>query len=175
MSVKCGLAQSDPIYSYANMYMRNKMIASSMRDGLDENGVRIRQSINDGSGLSSGMYGDGFHLAGTRLNFKDILEGNLSGGPLGGTQSRDGTLFGFSYSKGGFINMVLESYAGPHDAANSLYFYDAYGRGIDIPGLRGKLLEYSTNYTSSLAFATPFAAAAVAEQSNYSAYRYLRK
>lgn len=151
------------------------MIVSSMRDGLDENGVRVRQSINDGSGRSAGMIGDGFHLAGIRLNDAVIESGKIVAGPLGGVQSRDGTLFGFSYSKGGFIDMVLESYAGPHDAANSPYFYTASGQGIDIPGLRGKLLEYTTNYSSSLAFATPFAAAAISEQSNYSAYRYLRK
>ena len=71
--------------------------------------------------------------------------------------------------------MVLESFAGSHDFANSPYFYNPDGTGkLPIGGIKGMLLEFSTNATTSLAFATPFAAAAVAEQSNYSAYRYIK-
>ena len=86
--------------------------------------------------------------------------------------------FGISYSNGSFTDMVLESFAGPHDMANSSHFYDADGYIKNLSGnssFYNKFLEYSTNYTSSLAFAAPFAAAGISEQSNYSAYKYLRK
>lgn len=160
--LRSGLVTS--AFTYGNVQMRQAMIANSLGNVM-----------NDGTGLSNGMFGDFFKLAGERLNELDIRLGKIFGGPLGGTQSGQGRLGFYQYEKGGFVDMVLESFAGPHDFANSPHFYAPDGTGLPpILGLKGKLLELSTNMTSSLAFATPFAAAAVAEQSNYSAYRYIK-
>jgi RHS repeat-associated protein len=152
-------------FTYGNVQMRQAMIQSSLGN-----------PINNGYGLSNGMFGDFFKLAGERLNELKVKLGDIAGGPLGGAQSGQGRLFFYHYEKGGFVDMVLESFAGPHDFANSPHFYNPTdGTGITAtPGFRSKLLEFSTNMTSSLAFATPFAAAAAAEQSNYSAYRYAK-
>ena len=160
-------------FTYGNMLMRNKMIASSMLDGLDENGVRQSISRNDGNGFSIGMFMDGFKLAGGR--FVDAINKGVCS-VLGCDQNGPGKIFGISYSKGSFTDMVLESFAGPHDMANSSHFYNELGNGIDYSKdpLR-YIREYSTNYSTSLLFASPFAAGAISEQSNYSAYRYLKK
>ena len=167
--LKSGLITS--AFTYGNKYMRDQMINNSkitrVVDGVEE-------AYNDGSGYSTGMFGDFFKLVGGRFN--QFVNGACS--LLGCDQKGPGKIFGFSYSKGGFIDMVLESFAGPHDMANSNYFYDSEGYIKDFSkwsSFSRNLLEYSTNYTSSLAFAAPFAAAAISEQSNYSAYRYLRK
>lgn len=161
-------------FTYGNMLMRQAMIADSMRDGVVDN-VRIAASRNDGTGWSIGMFMDGFKLAGGRFN--DFVKA-LSCSPLGCDQKGPGSIFGWGYGIGGFRDMVLESFAGPHDAANSNYFYGPDGNIRSFNGwskLQENLLEYSTNYSTSLAFASPFAAAAISEQTNYSAYKYLRR
>jgi len=160
--LRSGLMTS--MLTFANVKMRAAMIKSSLGNPM-----------NDGTGLSAGMFGDYFHLAGERLNQALVDVGKILGGPLGGVQNGQGRLFGVPYSKGGFVDMVLESFAGPHDYANSPHFYAPDGTGIAIEGLKGKVLDFTTNMTTSLAFATPFAAAAIAEQTNYSAYGYIRK
>lgn len=78
-------------------------------------------------------------------------------------------IFSFAYEKGGLADMVLESFAGPHDKANSYWFYDAATGNIkDFTSwstVQKVLLEATTNYTTSLLFAAPFAAASIIEQS----------
>lgn len=61
--------------------------------------------------------------------------------------------------------MVTESFAGPHDFANSFTWYDGMGNAVSYPAVKSALLEWATNYTSSLLFAAPFATAAILEQS----------
>ncbi len=149
--------------TFANVKMRLAMIKSSLGNPM-----------NDGTGLSDGMFGDGFKLAGGRFN---PYNPDSPCSTLGCNQNGIGKVLSTPYTKGGFVDMVMESFAGPHDLANSSHFYDTNGN-IRYLGylskLQANLLEYSTNYTSSLAFALPFASAAIAEQSNFSAYRYLK-
>lgn len=76
---------------------------------------------------------------------------------------------GWGYSKGDFRDLVLESYAGPHDMANSHWFYDVDGTIKSLTATQTMVRDRTTNYTTSLLFATPFAAAAVIEQTNLQA------
>jgi hypothetical protein len=151
--------------AYLNSQMRDSMIAQSKID-----------HFNNGEGLSSGMYGDQFKLAGGRWYIG--AENAPECSPLGCWQSGPGTVFGTPYAKGGLVDMVTESFAGPHDTANSFWWYvnkpqqvlDGLGMiGDALPAdfyskAMGTFLEYSTNYTTSLAFALPFASAAILEQ-----------
>ena len=161
-----GFASSLAISSlmYLNVQMREAMIEQSKIDPR-----------NDGTGLSRGVNGDGFKLAGGRFNF--FSDGGTS--PLGGDQVGPGTVFGISYSKGGFADMVLESFAGPHDSANSRWFYDpATGDIKDFSGWNNfekAALEVTTNYTTSLLFAAPFAATAIIEQTDATSSLLTRK
>lgn len=61
------------------------------------------------------------------------------------------------------MDMVVESFAGPHDTANSRWFYNEVGS----IGTVSTALDLVTNYTTSLIFATPFAIAAVSEQTYF--------
>ena len=146
--------------SYANVQMRNEMVIQSKIDAR-----------NDGSGLSRGLFGDLFKLAGGRWN-ENILKGVVQCSDLGCLQSGPGSIFGIGYSKGGFVDMVAEAFAGPHDKANSYWFYNAEGliKESTLTGASAFALEMATNYTTSLLFAAPFAFGAIAEQTNYSRY-----
>ena len=153
---------------YFNSQMRSEMIEQSLQDPK-----------NDGTGLSGGMNNDRFKLAGGRW-YDGANPEKCS--PLGCWQNGPGTIFGRSYSSGGFIDMVLESFAGPHDKANSIWWYvnsqEQVLSGLGIIGdalpapyyspLTASLLEGSTNYSTSLLFAMPFASAAILEQSRVS-------
>ena len=81
---------------------------------------------------------------------------------------------GINYSQGGIIDLVTEAFAGPHDKANSRWFYDSNGLIKDLTGTNVFALDLATNYTTSLIFATPFALGAIAEQVNYSTFRRIR-
>jgi hypothetical protein len=151
--------------AYLNVQMREEMIAQSRID-----------SQNDGTGYSRGMNGDGFKLAGGRW-FDGANPEKCS--ILGCWQSGTGSVFGRTYASGGFIDMVTESFAGPHDKANSFWWYvNTPQQVLNNLGMIGdalpakyyspfvtNLLEYTTNYTTSLMFALPFASSAVLEQS----------
>ena len=63
-------------FTFGNVLMRQNQIASSLGN-----------PINDGTGLSNGMFGDFFKLAGERLNQFQLKLGDILGGPLGGTQN----------------------------------------------------------------------------------------
>ena len=152
--------------TYLNSMMRSNMIEQSMKDPR-----------NDGTGWSKGMFGDGFKLGGGRWF---VGAENAEGcSPLGCWQNGPGTVFGRSYSSGGLQDMIVESFAGPHDTANSPWWYinteeqavwGLGGIGDALPAsarsaFMNSFLEYTTNYTTSLAFAAPFAASAILEQS----------
>jgi hypothetical protein len=144
--------------AYLNVQMRHDMVEQSKID------VR-----NDGSGKSAGMFGDFFKLAGGR--FDTSIDSNVEQcSLLGCRQNGTGKIFGMSYSSGGIIDLVTESFAGPHDKANSPWFYQANGLIKDFGGKSTFMLDLMTNYTSSLIFATPFAAGAIYEQVGYGGY-----
>jgi RHS repeat-associated protein len=158
-SFATGFRQSFTLSSldYLNHAMRETMITQSK---LEIDGR------NDGTGQSDGMWNDGFKLAGGRFN-------SWGQGPcslLGCNQNGPGSIFGIPYGRGGLPDLVLESFAGPHDMANSFYWYDDMG---DIKASLGNwapwertALDYATNYTTSLMLAAPFAAAAIVEQTH---------
>lgn len=90
---------------------------------------------------------------------------------MGCWQGGPGSAFGIPYAKGGPVDVVMESFAGPHDFANSPSWYDSATAGSirDFSSwskLQIGLLDLATNYTTSLTFATPFALSTVVEQTN---------
>jgi len=113
------------------------------------------------------MYRDNYKVAGARW---DVATQGFVGSLLGGDQSGQGYIFGIPYYKGSFIDMIMESFAGPHDFANSYWFYDAMGNNKTLTG-NVFMLNLATNYTTSLMFAAPFAAGAIYEQTYFAAYR----
>jgi RHS repeat-associated protein len=141
--------------AYLNTQMRNEMIAQSKIDDR-----------NNGYGMSGGMNGDGFKLGGGRWDLSKLTQDPSL---LGGLQSGPGEIFGFKYESGSFVDMVVESFVGPHDKANSYWFYNA--DGLIKAGTDSFALELATNYTTSLLFAGPFAAGAIYEQTGMSGYR----
>jgi len=153
--LKSGLTTS--LLTYANVQMRATQIASSL---LDSSGR------NDGTGLSGGLFGDGCKVAGGRFDFLRDTAVSI----LGGRQNNHGRVLGFKYSSGGFVDMVLESFAGPHDFANAPWWYDSRGNIKPFTDSQSILLNVTTNYTTSLLFAAPFAIAAIREQTYFSAY-----
>ena len=86
--------------------------------------------------------------------------------PLGCWQHGPGSIFGIAYPKGGIVDFIVEAFAGPHDFANGLTWYDANGNAIRFTGIKNTVREWTTNYTTSLVFALPFAAAAILDQTN---------
>ncbi len=156
-------AAINSLLTYGNVQMRQSQIASSL---LDKTGA------NDGTGLSRGLFGDLFKLAGGRYDENAQKACSL----LGCRQNGRGSIFGWAYDAGGFRDMVLESYAGPHDFANAPHWYNAIGNIRTELGDQSKLLlDWTTNYTTSLIFATPFALAAIREQTGYQAYSLGRR
>jgi len=142
--------------AYLNSQMRDQMIEQSKLDPR-----------NDGTGLSRGMFGDMFKLAGGRWDpFANGVQCSL----LGCMQNGSGSVLGISYNKGGFIDMIVESFAGPHDTANSVWYYDSNGLIKNMAGTNVLALDLATNYTTSLMFAAPFAAGAIYEQTSSGAY-----
>jgi len=145
--------------AYVNVQIRNEMIDQSKE-----------HLFNDGTGLSRGLFGDGFKLAGGRWNpFEKI--GEIQCSLLGCMQSGPGSVFGVSYSSGSITDLITEAFAGPHDKANSLWFYDAEGLIKNLEGTNTFALDLVTNYTSSLLFAAPLAAGALSEELGISGYR----
>jgi hypothetical protein len=161
--------------AYLNWEMRQAMVAQSKIDPL-----------NDGTGFSKGMFGDGFKLGGGRW-FQGADPSQCS--PLGCWQNGPGSVFGQPYASGGLQDLMVESFAGPHDMANSPWWYVntpqqlALGLGQLGDALPAKFystfaktfLEYATNYTTSLMFAAPFAAGAILEQTWMSTNLNVRK
>jgi filamentous hemagglutinin len=149
---------------YLNLQMRQEMIQNS----LASNDPNVRR-MNDGTGLSAGLNGDEFKLGGGRWN--SFLPGEVTQcSLLGCQQSGPGKIFGISYSKGGFADLLVESFAGPHDYANSPWFYKTDGTIHEMSKIRAAVLDMLTNYTTSLVFAAPFAAGAIAQHTNLTAY-----
>jgi hypothetical protein len=123
--------------SYLNSGLKNEMIEQSRID-----------SRNGGSGLSLGVFGDGFKLAGGRWD--DNINGQVQCSLLRCLQSGPGSVFNVGYSSGGFVDMITESFAGPYDKANSYWFYNA--KGLILQDSSNMFIELANNYTTSLFF-----------------------
>jgi hypothetical protein len=141
------------LFTYANFQMRQYQIELTLRDP---------EGRSDGTGWSAGMLRDGFKLAGGRYDPKPGLCSLL-----GCDQRGAGKIFGIPYAKGGFTDLVLESFSGPHDHANMGWFYNDQGYIRTLTSMQRFVGEWAGNYTTSLAFAAPFAIAAVRDQTYY--------
>lgn len=117
----------------------------------------IRQSTGPNArGKSAGFMGDGFKLAGGRCR----VVGNCADQKpswLGGRQGGQGFLFGIPYSPGGFVDLFMETYAGPHDYLNSFFHYNAQGSAYNYSGFAYGFGEALS--ALNVGVATPFAAA----------------
>ncbi|MEO8298515.1 MAG: RHS repeat-associated core domain-containing protein [Burkholderiales bacterium] len=165
--------------TYLNVQMREEMKTQSMLNVRTDGTELISQSPefsrNDGTGLSKGLFGDLFKLAGGRFDPDYSLATTCS--PMGCNQNGSGSyrIFGITrnYQRGGFEDMILESFAGPHDKANSPWFYNPENGDIrmGMSQLERKFKDVTTNYSTSLIFAAPFAGAAIYEQTYGSSSR----
>lgn len=142
------------LLTYANVAMREYQIELSNRD------PELR---SDGTGYSRGLFRDGFKLGGGRYDPANPLACSF----LGCQQKGPGSIFGHLYASGSFVDMVVESFAGPHDHANMSWFYNEQGFIRPLTTMQNFMGEGLGNYTSSLVFATPFALAAIREQTFY--------
>ena len=145
--------------AYLNVRMNEYQQALSLKNP---------SGANDGTGWSRGLFGNGFKAGGGRYDSENPFACSL----LGCQQNGPGKVLGISYPSGGFVDMVVESFSGPHDTANMPWFYNMNTGDILRPMSRYREFfgEYLGNYSSSLVFAAPFAAAAIREQTYYPAY-----
>ncbi len=131
----------------AALYMREQMIISSLQDDRNWHGV------------SDGLFGDLFKLAGGRW-VEDLLPRQQECSKLGCLQGGPGKLFGVPYAPGSMEDHLLEVYAGPHDYLNSRYWYNPNtGNAYNYTGIKaavGAVLNWG-----NVLLATPFAAASV--------------
>ncbi|KPC52546.1 hypothetical protein [Amantichitinum ursilacus] len=80
------------------------------------------------------------------------------GGPTGGAQGLPGTLFNYPYTPGSIGDVLVESFAGPHDFLGSLTAYDALGNlKPGLTGLQRTLFDIQTDIDIPIAgiFAIP--------------------
>ena len=147
------------LLTYANVQMRQSQIELSLRDP---------EGRSDGRGWSRGLFGDLFKLGGGRYDDAD----RSACSPFGCQQRGPGSIAGIPYASGGLIDMVVESFAGPHDSANQRWFYNSLGQIREMSNRQSLVGELFGNYSTSLIFAAPFAIAAVREQTFYGAYKY---
>ncbi|CAG0976103.1 filamentous hemagglutinin [Methylophilaceae bacterium] len=167
--------------SWAADQMRQQMIEDSMKfPGIcDSQG----NCLDNKSGLSEGVNGDKFKLAGGRVNINELCrndrcttnedgsltftgnlaeflqseEGERMRSTMGGFQGAKGLFAFFDYEAGTIWDTIAEAYAGTHDMLNSSTWYDAQGNikaGVEET-ITGKVGNI-TNYTNVL-LATPFA------------------
>ena len=127
----------------AAMNMRYSMIEQSKIDGINA------------MGESAGFKGDGFKLGGGRYDANNPGAISL----LGGRQGGQGSIFGYEYAPGSFPDLLVESFAGPHDYFNSGIWYDSMGN-INNLSRAQQFIGTGLNY-ANVAFVTPFVAASV--------------
>ncbi|CAH0445673.1 hypothetical protein LMG9673_04682 [Ralstonia pseudosolanacearum] len=93
-------------------------------------------------------------LTGKVFTLEDAI--NHFGGATGGAQGLPGTLIGSSYTPGGRIDKLLESFAGPHDFMGSIFAYDKLGNLKDgMTNFQRSLFEAQTDIDIPLS--APFA------------------
>jgi hypothetical protein len=147
------------------------MIAQSERFVDPKTGQRV-----NATGVSDGFNGDGFKLGGGRFDPNFALGDSHQIQPLGGRQGGLRTLFGRPYQAGGFVDRVIESFAGPHDWLGSWWSYDGKGNNAPERSFFGKMLGHflSTKVADPLMsavnipLAAPFVASSWVGTSPYS-------
>jgi hypothetical protein len=151
------------------------------------------------AGLSDGgPAGDFVKIGGGRPLSKALLEGKgfrgifdfieSSGGEsrLGGYQDGKGIflLRSFKYGPTGFVNYLVESFAGTHDFLQHIFFYDSAGSLRALTGVSGFILAQLSPFINitNVAIASPFAVAfaapgipAAADALDFSTVRSLQK
>ncbi|CUU90191.1 filamentous haemagglutinin family protein [Campylobacter hyointestinalis subsp. hyointestinalis] len=162
---------------------KDGFISGAVISVLSDSALQMRKYVKDrydyvGDGkLSEGLRGDGAKIGGSHPEKIYDAYGNLTpkdiNAPTGGPQMKDGKLFGFSYSKGGFIDSAIEHYAGPHDFMSSWNYENI--NSLTYLRDNGTL----TNATSGLLLipATPFAIAPFVQDNMYNIniYKDLKK
>jgi filamentous hemagglutinin len=121
--------------TWASLEMRRVMIEQS------------RINRENATGISAGFRGDVFKLGGSRQP--------SGGSPLGGVQGGRGNVFGIEYGPGSFLDLLVETYAGPHDFLNAPLFYNELGNNASRP------YALEAINAANVLVATPFAAASV--------------
>lgn len=152
--------------TYVNYQMRQAMIRQSSLN-TDHSNI---------DGVSAGLHGDGIKLGGARRIY-DRVRGYLlpCGSPLGGCQGaplagdQGPNIFGIPYSPGSIGDMMVESFAGPHDWLRSASgAYTALGNAWHLSGFNW-LLDQSMN-AILLAPAAPFGVAGAVHPGSYWAF-----
>ncbi|CAD7289836.1 hypothetical protein LMG7974_01921 [Campylobacter majalis] len=162
---------------------KDGFISGAVISVLSDSALQMRKYVKDrydyvGDGkLSEGLRGDGAKIGGSHPKRILIANGEYDyidiSGPTGGVQKGVGTLFGFEYSKGSFIDSAIEHYAGPHDFISSWNYENINS----LTYLRDN--STLTNATSGLLLipATPFAIAPFVQDNmhNINIYKDLKK
>jgi RHS repeat-associated protein len=121
--------------TWTALWMRNVMIAQSEGFVDPKTGQRV-----NATGVSDGFNGDRFKLGGGRFDPNLALGDSDQIQPFGGRQGGLRTLFGRPYQAGGFVDRVIESFAGPHDWLGSWWSYDKLGNNSPKDSMFGRLL-----------------------------------
>jgi len=114
--------------------------------------------VGDGK-LSEGIRGDGAKIGGS--HFEKVFQNNGDlyprdiVAPTGGSQTKEGMLFGFPYAKGSLADHAIEYFAGPHDFMSSWNYENI--NGITYLKDNGSLVNIASGLL--LVPAAPFAAA----------------
>jgi len=122
--------------------------ASGPSDGIDGDHFKLagtRVALDDIKQYGNVMYSDGTMTFDSNLvnpatdqpwTLKDVL--NKVGGATGGNQGLPGTVSGIPYEPSGFVDKLMESFAGPHDFLGSLTGYDALGNLAHVSDIQRK-------------------------------------
>lgn len=156
--------------TYTNYLMRQAMIEQSKLNELNVDGK------------SKGFLGDGKKIGGARRTYDNLGELLPCDAPLGGCQgapriqgdvaARIGPI---TYKPGSFSDMVIESFAGPHDFFRNLTgSYTSLGNSVYTTGVSAFVDDYIKNF-AMLVPAAPFAAAGILQTMDPSAVYLNRK
>jgi filamentous hemagglutinin len=184
--------------SVAAEEMRKLMIVDSIKFAGVTDGKTI---LNNDSGSSAGLHGDGKKLGGTRIDLDllcgaDLIEfvprsahvnsldeflktpnGIKMAGLTGGIQGAKGTLFGIPYQAGSWQDQLVEAFAGTHDMVGGKLsgLYDEQGNiRREMSNTTRKVYDYLVTPTA-LVPSTPFAAAELLSPEMWNAISILLK
>ncbi|MEM5558284.1 hypothetical protein AAHK07_07145 [Aliarcobacter cryaerophilus] len=154
-------------------------IISVVSDGALQMRKYVKDNYNHvGNGeLSEGINGDGAKIGGSHpekvYNEYGKLVPNPVVAPTGGSQTKEGTLFGFKYENGGLIDKGIEYFAGPHDFMSSWNYQNI--DGITYLKDNGALVNTASGLL--LIPSVPFALATFTQKylDNIQDYRYIKK
>ena len=154
-------------------------IISVVSDGALQMRKYIKDNYNyvgDGK-LSEGINGDGAKIGGSHpektYNENGKLEPKQVVAPTGGSQMKEGYLFGIQYENGGLIDKGIEYFAGPHDFMSSWNYENI--NGITYLKDNGALVNTASGLL--LIPSVPFALAPFTQKylDNIQDYRYIKK